>query len=537
MLSNGEIALADSNVDLSTASLAELMIAQLYVLPQTIQATDTVTLGVDVRNDGSAESGAFTVRFTLDNGETHEVEFPSIAPGGSHWEEWMHEPLNPGEHLLSVQLDVLDQVREGNKYDNTASLPFQITGALALDSLTANDAAGMELDNDEASSSDDDDETLTSDDSGKKKKKGKDKPKVTDLGTIEVKVPVEHIPPGKVSAQEIHDHLADLNTWIGKYWNAYRQGLLDFQRTMDHATFDEKKEDKIQGILKSVGIALFDKVLETVGEVPGPWGLVAKGVKAASHAWLDHQDQVEKKAAEDKKAKGEILFAEYLKSFSDPSAMQENKMTAAVMAEEMPLAQELARIMKEDDDGPATPDGVVLGEAAKFLRELKERVEAFHAALPLPSAFELDFAERFASTPGWTRHGDGFGRPFAMYFNLKLRRDLEWTLVEASPTWKLVTDSSKAEALAKEIQDKLKEKGKKPWQADEMLKVVEIEFDDSLVGYKWRGSVKFARTSPYDPEYGIPVAGGWLDEVEKAWARPEIRNVVLQNERIEGSND
>ena len=322
------------------------------------------------------------------------------------------------------------------------------------------------------------------------------------------------------------------------YWESYRQGLLDFQNTLDHATFDEAKEDTIQKALKDIGVKLFDKVLDTVGEIPGPWGIVAKGLKAASHAWLDHQEQVEKKSAEDKKAKGEIKFAEYLKKFGDLSIEHQKQMTGELMKQEMPLAQELARIMKENNDGPATPDGVVVGEAATFLRQLKEHVEAFHAAIPDASTFELEFAQRFAAMPGWTRHGEALGRPFAVYFNLTLRRELEWTVVDSSPAWTLVTDSSKAQALAKEIQDGLKKKGKKPWQADEVQKVVEIVFDDSILrGTTWRGSVKFASTPPYDPVYGVPVAGGWVEDVEKAWSQPEISRIVLENDKIVGSND
>lgn len=133
MFSSEDVTLADANVDASTMTLAELAVAQLYVLPQTLQAADAVTFGADVRNEGGAESGAFTVRFTLDSSETHDVEFPSIAPNASHWQEWQHEPMNAGEHLLSVQLDVQDQVRKGNKYDHSASLPFQVNEAAIAD--------------------------------------------------------------------------------------------------------------------------------------------------------------------------------------------------------------------------------------------------------------------------------------------------------------------------------------------------------------------------------------------------------------------
>lgn len=134
-----------TNEDMVVAeTTAELAVVQIYVLPATIQATDTVTLGADVRNDGGAESGAFLVRFTLDS-ETRDVQFPSIAPGASHWEEWQHEPLHLGEHTLSVELDVQNEVREGNKYDNTASLRFYVNGDAIADAAAALMNGGLEL--------------------------------------------------------------------------------------------------------------------------------------------------------------------------------------------------------------------------------------------------------------------------------------------------------------------------------------------------------------------------------------------------------
>lgn len=143
MITNDEMLATQETSDALSSGVPELVISQLYILPQTVQVTDTVTLGADVRNDGSAESGVFTVRFTLDS-ETREVQFPSIAPGASHWEEWEHAPLNPGEHMLSVELDAQNQAPEANKYGNTASLRFQVNPEEIADieaALTSSDAS------------------------------------------------------------------------------------------------------------------------------------------------------------------------------------------------------------------------------------------------------------------------------------------------------------------------------------------------------------------------------------------------------------
>ena len=49
------------------------------------------------------------------------------------------EPLYPGEHTLSVELDVQNEVREGNKQDNTASLRLYVNGDAIADASAMND--------------------------------------------------------------------------------------------------------------------------------------------------------------------------------------------------------------------------------------------------------------------------------------------------------------------------------------------------------------------------------------------------------------
>ena len=57
MLSSEET-LTETGADSLQIENAELVVSQLYVLPDTVQSTDPVTLGVDVRNEGTAGRGA-----------------------------------------------------------------------------------------------------------------------------------------------------------------------------------------------------------------------------------------------------------------------------------------------------------------------------------------------------------------------------------------------------------------------------------------------------------------------------------------------
>ena len=197
MLTNEDTTLADANGEQSPAGFAELALSQIYVLPETIQSTDAVTFGADVRNDGSADTGAFQVRFALDATETHEIAFPSLRPGESHWEEWQHGALAPGEHTFEVLLDSLNQVVEGNKYDNSDSLSFHVVDlgvlqeqTLALSGVSREMQDEMIALNGEGGETQDEMIALDSDDSGKAKKRKKtttvdfsDEPEVIERST------------------------------------------------------------------------------------------------------------------------------------------------------------------------------------------------------------------------------------------------------------------------------------------------------------------------------------------------------------------
>ena len=132
MLSNEDGVTVDANTD-SLAAFAELSIGQLYILPEAVQDTMPIMFGAYALNQGGADSGPFAARFTLDDGETRDVQFPSIAAGASRWEEWMHDPLRAGVHTIAVQLDPDNQVQEGNKFDNMATLPFHVDPAFITD--------------------------------------------------------------------------------------------------------------------------------------------------------------------------------------------------------------------------------------------------------------------------------------------------------------------------------------------------------------------------------------------------------------------
>lgn len=112
----------------------EIAITQIYVQPVVAQSTEPVILGVEAQNTGSAETGPFRARYSIDNGESQEFSFPSLNPGQTHYEDWEHAPLQAGSYTFSALLDADSQVQETNRDDNRASMSFLVEeAAIPLD--------------------------------------------------------------------------------------------------------------------------------------------------------------------------------------------------------------------------------------------------------------------------------------------------------------------------------------------------------------------------------------------------------------------
>lgn len=532
MFTNQDATLADTNGDLSTAEFAELALAQIYVLPEAILTTDAVTLGADVRNDGTAETGAFQVRFALDSGDSHEIAYPNLGPGESHWEEWQHAPLTAGDHTFSVLLDVFNQVMEGSKYDNSDSLSFHVTEAEPLvlqpDVILA---AARHLDETPALGSDDEMLALSSDDESKSKKRKKvkeidfsDEPEI-------IEVEVTKIPAGMTSVEQINDLLQDLKHWITAYWDNYRDGLQNFETRMSFSSDQEAEAKYLQAVFKAVGAKALDIALDKLGsEMGGPWGKIIGVCKAAVEAWAAEKERAEA-------AGGEVKIADYIESIRNSVGVQQKLMLKAIEAEQGALLEDFRQIAERDGTkGKVSPEGTVVGEAALFLRQLKARVEAFAGAIPGAPYFQAEFTETFANTPGWTdliSHGARLAG--MLYFSMSLYKDGDdWKLKDSGDTWKLVTKAPKPDRLATSLERALIAEGKKPYQSD-LPKMVQMHIEEevSFTNNYLDGYIHFTNSpDAYEvrTNYGERL-------FKEAWAIPAIRKLALEVTQIVGSND
>ena len=101
-LDTGEVASADSSAQLPV----ELVMDQVYVLPEGARSHDSLQIGAQVRNDGGTESGPFKVRFWLDGAIVDDMSFESIAPGQKKWQELEHAALVAGPHPQAAICDL-----------------------------------------------------------------------------------------------------------------------------------------------------------------------------------------------------------------------------------------------------------------------------------------------------------------------------------------------------------------------------------------------------------------------------------------------
>lgn len=523
MLTNQDTMLADVNAEIAAAAApAELMVAQIYVLPETIQTTDAITFGADVRNGGEGEAGAFQARFTLSTGEANEIAYPPLRPGESHWEEWQHAPLSAGDYTFTVELDVYNQIQEGNQYDNAATLSFHIAAAELLDDSNIVLSAANELLEEEMPA-------LESDDSGRKKKKVKtldfsDEPEVIQGDAFK-------LPTGSTGPEYIQVLVQDLKHLINLYWNSYRDGLANFETRMSFSSDQEAEAKYLQAVFKAVAKEALGMALAKLGEeMGGQWGKIITVCKAAVEAWAAEKERAEN-------AQGEVKIADYIEDIRNGITVQQNLMFKAVDDQRAGLLEEFNNTGADHPQhNKVGANGEIYGPQATLVRQLKQHVDAFGDAIPGAPYFQAEFTERFANTPGWTdliSHGARLAG--MLYYSMSLYKDgNDWTLKDSADHWNLVTKAPKPERLATSLERSLQAEGKKPYQSD-LPKMVQfnIEIEESGLNSYIDGYIHFTS----DPD-NYDVRTNYGDQLfREAWAIPAFRNHALKVVEIEGSND
>jgi hypothetical protein len=476
--------------------MAELVISQIYVQPQNLSSGDQVILGAEVHNRGTAPTGPFYARFSLDTGEIVDMEMPNIEPGTSYWRDWEHGPLAPGNYTFYVSLDPEHRVPEINRYGNNSThTRFTVNPAAA-----AADEGVKE----------------TTDAAGNKVKEisFEDEP-------MTITVPVTHIGKGQTGTQEISDLLESLKGRIRDYWSNYGDGLHDFQLRMSFSSEQEAEPHYLDAAFKAIGKQALDLGLGRLGEeLGGHWGKAIGTLKAIGQAWAAEQERVEK-------AEGQVKIVKYIESLRNGIGHQRDAMIDVIESGRIPMMDDLA--VKLAHSMSSTETGTVTGDAAQFLQDLHRRVEEFRKAIPSAAEFQQRFTEAFAYTPVMTdyiSHGGREAGTLRIHAQLGVDSNKQWEVDSIDDQWTLVTVAPEPGRLAGGLASSLSSQGKKPWQAKlEKLVQLTIGFDDGYIVFT-------SNPDQYEVRSNYDTA-----PFEQAWKSARVRQKILGVEGIRGSSD
>jgi subtilase family serine protease len=123
---NGNINLDYITVGVTTAVQPDLMITGMTFSPASPVETDTITLTSTVKNNGTASSGATTVKFYLGNSLVGSAPLAPLTAGNSTTVSVNVGPQNAGTYNIISKVDeensVTELVETNNSYTNPSSL-------------------------------------------------------------------------------------------------------------------------------------------------------------------------------------------------------------------------------------------------------------------------------------------------------------------------------------------------------------------------------------------------------------------------------
>ena len=353
-----------------------------------------------------------------------------------------------------------------------------------------------------------------------------------DLGEIKIEGREAKGLAGDTGQQMIKDQLADLQTYIGDYWDNYRDGIQKFTNKMSFASEEEAKAQHLNATISAFGKKALDSALEAAGgKLGGPWGAIIDNAKTAVEAWSAETDRAASAA-------GEVKAAKFINDLIEGIGTGRNGMRAAVKDGTAKLIDDYVRLSKVDESnnlaGKATPDGRIVGAAAEVVSAVKAGVAAFHKAIPSAGTFQQQFTRAFAATPEITDDRRMAGQ---LYFKAQLyveEKDgkREWSIVKSDTSWMLVTTQDHPDRVAESLLESLG--GGKPWQIDLPKNVlIRVEKEVLLANEFLDCSVAFD-SSPDDVKYVGVGAITHKDLAEEAWNT--IRDTALSTTGLKGSN-
>jgi CARDB len=456
----------------------ELVVDMVYVLPEKPGTAHPVTLGAQVRNNGTLESGPFKVGFVLDGTAVYLKTWDSLGPGQSHWDEQEMQPLSAGQHMLVAVADGDNEIHETNKDDNLNYLQFHV------------EQNNYTVVNEEP-------EVIT--------------PDITP-------------PHDKTSVYEqIEKHVNDLASEVGRMWQNYGLALNAFGENMHFASAQEA-EFNADAVLKGGAKGLMDVGIGLLEEIPAV-GPAIKMVKGGVEAYFEESER-------SKKAWDQVEIKKYISELYLKIDAPRDKMIREVNDQREPMKREFDRVV---GDVVTKPDGSLSDKAREFIINLEHHVREFDRNKPTAAQFEAQIAARFASALASDASGKVEGR---LAFHIHLYRiPGGWAPKQIDPAWKVETSRPEPARIAEALKQGLKLSGKKPWQADLPKKVI-LSLASERGDDPWATGEFDFTTDPAGAVVKSVETKNALDraqtQLQEAWSKPSIRGYALDTDDIEG---
>lgn len=288
----------------------------------------------------------------------------------------------------------------------------------------------------------------------------------------QIVVPVEEIAGRGTEAgeREVEAEINNLRGWVNLYLSAYRDGLNSFSDTMSFSSDAEAQPRYFDVALKEVGKILLDELINYATASMPIVGPVVKGTKSVIASLYSEAQRAQS-------AQGEASIRSYI--VSTRNALSEDSGTHRQLLEIMDQARPLLlngyrqAVQRSSTGAPDEASqqemersqgshGVLTGEAATFIRDLRTQTQEFKERIPSASEFQRRFTEAFADTPGLTdfvtQGGEESG---SLHLEMEIYRerneDGSWDieLQHTASSWELATSAPNPSRLAQSIMDTL----------------------------------------------------------------------------------
>ena len=369
--------------------------------------------------------------------------------------------------------------------------------------------------------------------------RSRQRPRPRQVITVEpdepITVPVAGVAGRGESAgeREVEAELNSFGRYLGVYWDNYHAGLNNFETAMSFASDQEARPRYFEVTLKEVAKILLEHALKESLEGFPVLGQVVGAVKSVVTAWYQESERASQ-------AQGDRRIADYLADLRNqagtPNGPQSRMLRALDDSRSRLLSQYREAVARTGHRGQGER-GILTGEAALFLRGLREANRRFQAALPAPAQFAQLFAERFGGSrarTGYISQGGRIGGTLYLSADLYLEGQ-QWTLRTVESAWTIATTAPRPDRIATALKTALLQQGKTIWQTN-LPKMVQLNVE---------AYVPFPRLNQYSEGWihfdqapdRFEVRSNYdLAPFRRAWEVSGIRRRILQVNDLVGSS-